>query len=122
MQPDVLANGLQMPHVMERLEADYTLHKLFEASDKQGFLKEVGPRIRAIAAAGHSYGVPASLIDACPKLEIISSFGVGVDSLDVAHAKKRGVIVCNTPDVRNAEHTIQSIVREGPSPRKENAA
>ena len=101
MKPDVLANGLQMPHVMERLEADYTLHKLFEANDKQGFLKEVGPRIRAIAAAGHSYGVPASLIDACPKLEIISSFGVGVDSLDVAHAKKRGVIVCNTPDVLN---------------------
>lgn len=26
------------------------------------------------------------------------------------------------PDVRNAEHTMQSIVREGPSPRKENAA
>jgi hydroxypyruvate reductase 2 len=45
--------------------------------------------------------VSASLIDACPKLEIISSFGVGVDSIDVAHAKKRGVIVCNTPDVLN---------------------
>jgi lactate dehydrogenase-like 2-hydroxyacid dehydrogenase len=101
MRPDVLVNGLAMPHVMERLEADYTLHKLFEAKDSQGFLKEVGPRIRGIAASGHTYPVSAELIDACPKLEIISSFGVGVDSIDVAHAKKRGVIVCNTPDVLN---------------------
>lgn len=101
MKPDVLVNGMQMPHVMERLEADYTLHKLFEAKDEQGFLKEIGPRVRAIAASGHIYPVSAALIDACPKLEIISSFGVGVDSIDVAHAKKRGVIVCNTPDVLN---------------------
>src|ERR1044072_9082016 len=101
MKPDVLVNGLQMPHVMERLEADYTLHKLFEAKDKQAFLTTVGARIRAIAASGHTYAVSASLIDACPKLEVISSFGVGVDSIDVAHAKKRGVIVCNTPDVLN---------------------
>ena len=43
----------------------------------------------------------AALIDALPKLEIISSFGVGTDNIDVAHAKRRGVIVTNTPNVLN---------------------
>ncbi len=39
MKPDVLVNGMQMPHVMEALEKAYTLHKLFEAKDRAGFLK-----------------------------------------------------------------------------------
>ncbi len=98
MKPDVLVNGLQMPHVMEALEKAYTLHKLFEAKDLDAFLEEVAPRIRAIATGGHN-GASAALIDALPKLEIISSVGVGTDAIDVAHAKERGVIVCNTPGV-----------------------
>jgi lactate dehydrogenase-like 2-hydroxyacid dehydrogenase len=100
MKPDVLVNGSQMPHVMQELEARYTLHKLHEAADQDAFLKEIGQRVRAIAT---TRGATAALIDACANLEIISSFGVGTDSIDVAHAKKRGVIVCNTPDVLNDE-------------------
>lgn len=98
MKPDVLVNGMQMPHVMEALERDFTLYKLHEAKDPEAFLKEIAPRIRAIATGGH-HGASAALIDALPKLEIISSVGVGTDAIDVAHAKKRGVIVCNTPGV-----------------------
>jgi lactate dehydrogenase-like 2-hydroxyacid dehydrogenase len=102
MKPEVLVNGLQMPHVMQALEARYTLHKLHEADDKAAFLRAIGPRIPAIATGGH-YGANAELIDACPNLKIISSVGVGTDAIDVEHAKKRGVIVCNTPDVLNDE-------------------
>jgi lactate dehydrogenase-like 2-hydroxyacid dehydrogenase len=40
-------------------------------------------------------------MDALPKLEIIANFGVGVDAIDVAAAKKRKLIVTNTPDVLN---------------------
>jgi len=101
MKPDVLVTALQMPHVMEGLERNYTLHKLYEAKDRTAFLKEVGPRIRGVAAGGHQTRVDAALIDACPNVEIVSSFGVGVDNIDVAYAKGRGVIVCNTPDVLN---------------------
>jgi hydroxypyruvate reductase 2 len=100
MKPDVLVNGSQMPHVMHELETRYTLHKLCAAADPDAFLRQVGQRIRAIAT---TRGATASLIDACANLEIISSFGVGTDSIDVAHAKKRGVIVCNTPGVLNDE-------------------
>jgi hydroxypyruvate reductase 2 len=100
MKPDVLVNGKQMPHVMERLEERYTLHKLYEAKDAAEFLRAVAPKVRALATGG-GYGAPASLIDALPKLEIISSVGVGTDAIDVEHARKRGVLVANTPDVLN---------------------
>lgn len=98
MKPDVLVNGRQMPHVMAALERDYTLHLLHEAADRTAFLRQIGPKIRGMATGGHSL-TDAGLIDALPNLEIISSFGVGTDAIDVVHAKKRGVIVCNTPSV-----------------------
>lgn len=46
-------------------------------------------------------GSPASaaLIDALPNLKIIAVHGVGYDGVDVAHARSRGVVVTNTPDV-----------------------
>jgi lactate dehydrogenase-like 2-hydroxyacid dehydrogenase len=100
MKPDVLVIGRPMPHVMQELEARYTLHKLDEAPDAAAFLRQVGYRVRGIAT---TRGATASQMDACENLEIISSFGVGTDSIDVEHARKRGVIVCNTPDVLNDE-------------------
>ena len=99
-KPDVLANGELSPHAMAELERSYTVHKVYEASDRALYLREVGPRIRGIATTNF-FGAPAELIDACPRLEIISSIGVGTDSLDVDHARRRGVIVTNTPDVLN---------------------
>jgi hydroxypyruvate reductase 2 len=98
MKPDVLVNGEQMPHVMERLAERYQLHKLHEAGDGAELLRNVGSRIRGIATGR---GASASLIDALPNLEIISSFGVGTDAIDVEHARKRGIRVANTPDVLN---------------------
>jgi hydroxypyruvate reductase 2 len=100
MKPDVLVCGRLMPHVMAGLEERYTLHKPYEASDPQAFLRGVGGRVRAIATSTF-FGAPASLIDACPNLELIASFGVGTDSLDLEHARRRGVQVTNTPDVLN---------------------
>jgi hydroxypyruvate reductase 2 len=98
MKPDVLVNGRQMPHVLERLEERYALHKLYEAKDADAFLREIGPGIRGIAT---TQGASAALIDALPKLEIISSVGVGTDSIAVEHARGRGIRVANTPDVLN---------------------
>jgi lactate dehydrogenase-like 2-hydroxyacid dehydrogenase len=98
MKPDVLAMGKMSPRCMQALEERYTLHKLYEAEDKAAFLKAVGGRIKGIATNGH-YGASAPLIDACPNLGIISSWGVGTDNIDLEHARRRGVPVCNTPGV-----------------------
>lgn len=100
MKPDVLVNGELVPHAMAALEGAYTLHKPYEAADREAFLRKVGPRIRAVATSNF-FGVDAGLIDACPNLEVVSSIGVGTDSHDTEHARRRGVQVTNTPDVLN---------------------
>lgn len=45
------------------------------------------------------YAVTAGMMDRLPGLEILAGFGVGYDRFDLAAAKKRGVVVTNTPDV-----------------------
>jgi lactate dehydrogenase-like 2-hydroxyacid dehydrogenase len=56
--------------------------------------------VRGLATFG-PMPVDGKLMDALPKLEIISNFGVGVDAINLDDAKKRGIIVTNTPDVLN---------------------
>lgn len=99
MKPDVLLTTKIFEPTQVVLEKAFACHRLYEASDRAAFLKTVAPRIRAIASFGSS--VDAALMDTLPKLEIVSNFGVGVDSIDLGAAKKRGVIVTNTPDVLN---------------------
>lgn len=41
--------------------------------------------------------VRKDLIDACPSLQVIVRGGVGVDNIDVEHAKSKGLTVYNTP-------------------------
>lgn len=41
--------------------------------------------------------VRQELIDACPSLKLIGRGGVGMDNIDVQHAKDRGLHVINTP-------------------------
>ncbi len=93
---DILMVSNMMPFIQEALDRTYTVHRLYDASDPNALLKEVGGRIRGVATMGTA---DAALIDALPNLEIISSFGVGFEGVDAAHATKRGVIVTNTPNV-----------------------
>jgi phosphoglycerate dehydrogenase-like enzyme len=43
--------------------------------------------------------IDAQVLDAAPKLRVVSNFGVGYDNIDVAAATEHGVLVCNTPGV-----------------------
>jgi glyoxylate reductase len=44
--------------------------------------------------------IDAALMDAAGKtLRVVSNFAVGVNNIDVAEATRRGIRVCNTPDV-----------------------
>ena len=63
-------------------------------------LAEIGPRLRAVATDGH-FGVPPEVLAAAPGLEIVASYGVGYDNIDIAACKARGIRVTNTPDVLN---------------------
>lgn len=97
-KPTVLMIGAYPRWDTEPMERDYDLRKLWLAADKDAFLGEAAPRARAVATRGE-LGASAALIDLCPKLEIIACYGVGVDAIDLARARARGVRVTNTPDV-----------------------
>ena len=46
-----------------------------------------------------SEAIDQALLDACPKLRVVSNVAVGYNNVDVAACTKRGVVVTNTPDV-----------------------
>ena len=83
---------------MGPLAEQYTLHRLWEAEDRQKFVADRAAAIRAIATRGE-LGASGELIAALPRLEIISCYGVGTDAIDLAAARARGIRVTNTPDV-----------------------
>jgi lactate dehydrogenase-like 2-hydroxyacid dehydrogenase len=100
---DILMTAPMMPIVIDTLDKASTLHRLWEQSDKEAFLKEVGPRIRGVATSTLYGRLEASLLDRLPNAEIISSFGVGYDNVDAVEAGKRGIVVTNTPGVLDDE-------------------
>ncbi len=100
---DVLMTAPMQPLVLEQLDAAFTLHRLWEAPDRDAFLAEVGPRIRGIATSTGHGRTDGALMSRLPALEIVSSFGVGYDNVDAAAAAERGIVVTNTPDVLNDE-------------------
>lgn len=61
---------------------------------------ETAARIRGVAVSGL---IKAEDIDLLPAVEVISSFGVGYDGVDVKHAASKNIVVTNTPDVLNDE-------------------
>lgn len=42
--------------------------------------------------------ITAKVLGSAPRLKVISKWGTGIDSIDLAAAKARGVRVCNTPN------------------------
>jgi len=100
MKPEIIVTTKNPPWLQEALDNDFTCHRLYEAKDRAAFLKERAATARGIASFAGAR-VDAALMDALPKLEIISNFGVGVDSIDLEAARSREIIVTNTPDVLN---------------------
>ncbi len=100
MKPEILQMGPMMAHVEAALDAAYRVHRYWEAGDRAALLAGIGARVRAVATGGHE-GCPRAVIEALPKLEMISSFGVGYDAVDVAACREHAVRLTNTPDVLN---------------------
>jgi len=98
--PDVLVVWPIRPEQMAELDRTYTLHRYDEAADKDAFLNGKAHAIRAVVTTG-GHGFTADLLDRLPNLEIVGASGVGVDKIDVAACRSRGVPVTNTPDVLN---------------------
>ena len=92
-----------LPPVVEAgVSGLFTLHQPPAGHGPGTWLAEVAPRIRGLARGGHAH-IDRALIERLPRLEIIASFGVGYDGIDLVAAAERGVVVTNTPDVLTEE-------------------
>jgi lactate dehydrogenase-like 2-hydroxyacid dehydrogenase len=99
---EVLLSGPPKPTIVNGL-APFTVHRLADAKDRDALLKEVGPRVRAMAVSVSSDKIGPELMSKLPKLEIVSTFAVGYDHVDVKWAAEHGITVTNTPKVLNEE-------------------
>jgi lactate dehydrogenase-like 2-hydroxyacid dehydrogenase len=100
---EVLLLGPLKPLIVNGLSAAFTVHTMAEGADQDSFIGSLAPRLRAIAVSGPPALVDPALMTKLPKLEFVSSFGVGYDHIDAQWASKHGIIVTNTPDVLNEE-------------------
>ncbi len=87
---------------IERGLAALTVHSLSAAADGESFIADHAD-IGAIVCGATTDAISGSLMARFPKLEILSSFGVGYDRIDVKWAAAHGVVVTNTPNVLTEE-------------------
>jgi lactate dehydrogenase-like 2-hydroxyacid dehydrogenase len=100
---EVLMLSEGMKEIGERIESRAILHRLWLEPDGETALARIAPNIRAIAGTWHAPKIDASLMSKLPRLEIVSSFGVGYDHVDAAWAREHGVVVTHTRGVLDAE-------------------
>lgn len=87
-------------HVDEQLEQTYEVLRLWEQADKPAFIKQHGKGVRGMATTAR-HGVDIAWLDDLPDLRVVSSLGVGYDTVDVPALHARGIQFGNTPDVLN---------------------
>lgn len=78
------------------------------AFDSDAAMAAAHPDIQALVVIGGNRLAHAT-VEALPRLGLICCFGVGYDGVDVAHARSRGVVVTNCPNVNNedvADHAL----------------
>ncbi len=100
MKPEILQIIPMSPRVEAALGEAYAVHRYWEADDRTALLAQVGAQVRGVATDGHS-GIAREILATLPALEIVASYGVGYDAIDLAACRARGVRVTNTPEVLN---------------------
>ncbi|KAE8656970.1 rop guanine nucleotide exchange factor 12-like [Hibiscus syriacus] len=85
-------------YLEQQLDKRFKLFRFWTVPDKSLFLASNKDSIQAVVGNA-SAGADAELVEALPKLEIVASFSVGLDKIDLAKCKEKGIRVTNTPDV-----------------------
>uniref|UniRef100_A0A8R7PNS5 Glyoxylate reductase n=1 Tax=Triticum urartu TaxID=4572 RepID=A0A8R7PNS5_TRIUA len=87
-------------YLEQELDRRFRLFRFWDSppDGRAEFLRANASAIRAVVGNA-SYNADAALIDALPSLEIVASFSVGIDRVDLPKCRERGIRVTNTPDV-----------------------
>jgi hydroxypyruvate reductase len=98
MKPDILLINPMLPAIDERLRAAYTVHRYYEQTDRDAYIREIGGAIRGVVTGGAS-GIDGDLMRRLPALEVVAVNGIGTDAVDTEQAEARGIHVSTTPGV-----------------------
>ena len=103
-KPGLLNTGPMMDLINQGIAKAFVVYGLHEVDDREGLFAKAGADIGALCTGSHT-GVKtdAGLLDRLPNLKIIGNFGVGYDTIDIAEAARRGIIITNTPEVLTEE-------------------
>jgi lactate dehydrogenase-like 2-hydroxyacid dehydrogenase len=99
-----LASALQLCAFSDYFEAAlrerFALVHWYELdqAERDGWLESHAAKVRAVVTGGH-LGLSNELMRALPALRIIAINGAGVDKVDLALARSRGIRVASTPGV-----------------------
>ena len=99
---DLLVYGPHRPIVDNGFTDQFVLHHFEKQADLERLTPAVADKIRVMAITD-SIPSGGAVQARFPKLEIMSSFGVGYDHIDTGHAREHNIVVTNTPDVLTEE-------------------
>ncbi|WP_242118728.1 D-2-hydroxyacid dehydrogenase [Aestuariivivens sediminicola] len=103
----VLANdGISKSGIDALEEAGYEVITTTVAQEQ--LIKYINENDIAVLLVRSATTVRKDLIDACPGLKIIGRGGVGMDNIDVAYAREKGLHVINTPAA--SSHSVAELV------------
>ena len=99
---DLLVFGPSQPNIENGFSDQFVLHRFENKHDLDRLSPGAASKIRGVAV---TYVVPVdrATLSLLPKLEIVATFGVGYDHVDLAYAKEHDIVVTHTPDVLTEE-------------------
>ena len=100
---DVALIGAPKKIIVDGLAARFNLHVIPRNASADALIAKIGPSIRGAAVTGAPDKMMGDVMARLPKLEWVSSFGVGYDNIDVKYAAAHGITVTHTPEVLNEE-------------------
>ncbi|MEA2831792.1 MAG: hypothetical protein QOF22_2540 [Bradyrhizobium sp.] len=100
---DLLIYGPNKPIVDKGFSDQFVLHPFEARSDLERLSPALAEKIRGVAVTYSSVRADSATLSLFPKLEIVSSFGVGYDHVDAGYARDHNIVVTNTPDVLTEE-------------------
>jgi lactate dehydrogenase-like 2-hydroxyacid dehydrogenase len=100
---DLLIYGPHKLIVDNGFSDQFVLHKFETRGDLDRLTPAVAEKVRGMAVTYNTVRGDKATLSQFPKLEIVASFGVGYDHIEVAYAAEHNIMVTNTPDVLTEE-------------------
>lgn len=99
-QIGVLMTYPMFTHLEKELEKRYKLFRQWtlQEHELEHFLKQNAHIIKAVVACAE-VGINKKMINLLPRLEIVATFSVGYDKIDLIKCKENEIKVTNTPEV-----------------------